>query len=199
MTTVSELRETGQRRRRADARRSIAAVLDAAVAVLGHQPDASVEEIAKAAGVSRQTIYAHYTSRDALLQAVTRHITAEVERELSGLDLNRRSAVDALGRWVDASWALLERYPVLLTPAIAGDGGDERERHEPIVGGLLRLLERGRRRREFDRTMPTTWHVAAIIGLGHAAGQEVMAGRMTAADAGAAFRRSVLRVCCARP
>lgn len=196
---MSELRETEQRRRRADARRSIAAVLDAAVVVLGHQPDASVEEIAKAAGVSRQTIYAHYPSRGALLQAVTRHITAEVERELSGLDLNRGSAADALGRWVDASWALLERYPVLLTAAVAGSGGDERERHEPIIGELRRLLERGCRRREFDRTMPTTWYLAAIIGLGHAAGQEVMAGRMTAADAGAAFRRSVLKVCRARP
>jgi hypothetical protein len=65
------------------------------------------------------------------------------------------------------------------------------------MGGLLRLIERGRRRREFDRAMPTTWFLAAIIGLGHAAGQEVSAGRMTPATAGAAFRESVLRVCCA--
>jgi hypothetical protein len=43
--------------------------------------------------------------------------------------------------------------------------------------------------------MPTTWYLAAIVGLGHAAGQEVIAGRMTAAEAGAAFRGSVLRVC----
>lgn len=42
--------------------------------------------------------------------------------------------------------------------------------------------------------MPTTWYVAAIIALGHAAGQEVTAGRMTAAQAGAAFRESALRV-----
>lgn len=155
-----------------------------------------MDEIAVAAGVSRQTVYAHYPSRDALLRAVTRHVTAEVARELDGLDLDHGSAIDALGRWVDASWALLERYPVLLTPAVAGsEGDDERERHEPVIGGLLRLIERGRRRREFDRAMPTTWYLAAIIGLGHAAGQEVTAGRMTPAKAGAAFRESVLRVC----
>jgi AcrR family transcriptional regulator len=193
---VSELREPGRRRQRADARRSIAAVLDASVALLGRRPDASMDEIATAAGVSRQTIYAHYPSRDALLQAVTRHITAEVARGLGDLDLDRGSAIDALGRWVDASWALLDRYPVLLTSAIiAPEGDDERERHEPLMGDLLRLIERGRRRREFDRTMPTTWYLAAIIGLGHAAGQEVIAGRMTPAKAGAAFRESVLRVC----
>jgi AcrR family transcriptional regulator len=196
LTTVSELLEPGRRRQRADARRSIAAVLDASVALLGRQPDASMDQIATAAGVSRQTIYAHYPSRNALLQAVTRHITAEVARELGNLDLDRGSAIDALGRWVDASWAMLERYPVLLTPAaVAPEGDDEPERHEPVVGGLLRLIERGRQRRDFDPTMPNTWYLAAIIGLGHAAGQEVITGRMTSAEAGAAFRESVLRVC----
>jgi AcrR family transcriptional regulator len=171
------------------------AVLDASIALLGRQPDASMDEIAKTAGVSRQTIYAHYPSRDALLHAVTRHLTAEVAHGLGGLDLDRGSAIDALGRWVDASWALLECYPVLLTPAMAASEGDERERHQPVIGGLLRLIERGRRRREFDRAMPATWYLAAIIGLGHAAGQEVTAGRMAPAKAGAAFRDSVLRVC----
>src|SRR5262245_46203438 len=197
---MSDLRESGQRRQRADAQRSIAAVLDASVTLPGRQPDASMEEIARTAGVSRQTIYAHYPSRDALLRAVTQHVTAEVVREIGGLDLDRGSAVDALGRWVDGSWALLERYPVLLTPAmLASTDDDEMRRHEPVIGGLLKLLERGRRRREFDRTKPITWYIAAIIGLGHAAGQEVLAGRMTPAEAGLAFRESVLRVCRAAP
>lgn len=155
-----------------------------------------MDEIAAAAGVSRQTVYAHYASRDALLRAVTLHVTAEVARALGDLDLERGSAMDALGRWIDASWAMLERYPVLLTPAIvAPEGDDEAERHEPLMRGLLQVIERGRRRREFDRAMPTTWYLAAIIGLGHAAGQEVIAGRMTPANAAAAFRTSVLRVC----
>ena len=46
---------------RADAERSIAAILDAAVQVLAARPDAGMGEIAKAAGVARQTVYAHFT------------------------------------------------------------------------------------------------------------------------------------------
>jgi AcrR family transcriptional regulator len=155
-----------------------------------------MEEIARAAGVSRQTIYAHYPSRDALLQAVTQHLATEAARHLDALDLDGGSAAHALGRWVDAAWTLMERYPVLLTPAIVASAeDDELGLHEPIIGGLIQLIERGRRDREFDPAMPTTWYLAAIIGLGHAAGQEVTAGRMTSAEAGAAFRESVLKLC----
>jgi AcrR family transcriptional regulator len=197
---VSELRRARPRRQRADAQRSVAAILDASVALLGKRPDASMDEIAAAAGVSRQTLYAHYSSRDTLLQAVSRHITAEVASGLAGLDLERGNAVDALGRWIDASWALVVRFPLLLSPAmVAPKGNDERERHKAIMDGLLHLIARGRRLREFDPAMPTTWYLAAIIGLGHAAGQEVTAGRMTSADAGRAFRESVLRICRNQP
>lgn len=199
LTTVSELPEPRRRRQRAEARRSAAAVLDAAVEVLGRHPDASMDEIATAAGVSRQTIYAHFPSRGALLQAVTEHVTAQVARGLGDLDPDQGSAVDALVRWADASWALLRRYPVLLTPAITSTPGDDLQRHEPVTADLLRIIKRGRRGGEFDQTLPDTWYLAAVIGLGHAAGQEVTAGRMTPAQAGTAFRTSVLQVCRASP
>ena len=58
------------RRQRSDARQSIAAVIDAAIRTLGDRPDASMDEIARAAGVTRQTVYAHFPSRDALIDAV---------------------------------------------------------------------------------------------------------------------------------
>ena len=67
---------TPPRSRRSDARRSIDAILNAARIVLGERSDASMEEIATAAGVTRQTVYAHFPSRDALIAALI-HAAAE--------------------------------------------------------------------------------------------------------------------------
>lgn len=194
MTTVSNI-SGSSRRRRADAERSSAAILQAAIELLARKPRAGMEEIAVAAGVARQTVYAHYPSRDRLLAAVMEYLTAEVVTAFDGLDPGHGSALDALGRWVDAAWGVVARFPVLLTEAVAAPPGDEYQRHLPISTRLIQILERGRRAGELDDQSSVSWLLSAIVGLGHAAGQEVAAGRMSMQAAGDAYRRSVLRLC----
>lgn len=63
--------DRGGRRRRADAERNIERIVQAATELLVAEPEAGLEEIAAAAGVSRSTIYRHLTSRDELVRAVT--------------------------------------------------------------------------------------------------------------------------------
>lgn len=61
------------RRQRADARRNRDAVLTAAQAAFAeHGPDASLDEIARGAGVGIGTVYRHFPTRQALLEAVFR-------------------------------------------------------------------------------------------------------------------------------
>lgn len=183
-------------RRRADAERNRAAILGAAVEVLGRRPDASTEEIAAAAGLTRQTVYAHYPSREALVGAVVDRITADVLTALDAVDVATGPAADALDRWLAACWALTMRYPMLLSPAVPPAPAEvEHERHRPVSDRLTAIVRRGRRTGEFDRRMPTAWLVAAILALGHAAGQEAGSGRMDPAAAGRAFRDGALRVC----
>lgn len=170
-------------------------MLEAAVRVLGQRPDASVEEVATAAGVTRQTVYAHYPSRRALLDAVMRKIADDFVAELADVAAASTSATAGLLRWLDTSWQILERYPLLTHPSVAVTSPEESyDNHRPIIEQLRQLIRKGQSSGEFDRDVSEEWLIAATIALGHAAGEEVAAGRLASEDAGAALRRSVLRL-----
>ncbi|GAA3041267.1 TetR/AcrR family transcriptional regulator [Streptosporangium longisporum] len=191
-----------RRRRRSDGERSAAAVLAAAVEVLGRQPDAKVEEIAAAAGVTRQTVYAHYPSRPLLVAAVVDHLTAETVAALDLADVDGRTATETLLSWLDVTWRMFDRYRLLLhssvTAADPADTAESDRQHATVAERLGRLIERGQAAGEFDGGLDPAWLVSATVALGHAAGGEVAAGRMTGAQASAALCHSVLRVYGAR-
>lgn len=70
---------------RSDALKNRAALLDAARAELNRDPDASIDAIASAAGLSRRSVYSHFPSREALVA------------ELASLGATRvAAAVDAI-------------------------------------------------------------------------------------------------------
>ena len=175
-------------------------MLDAATRVLGQRPEAPVDEIAALAGVSRQTVYAHFPSRQALLTAVVEQITATVVATIEAAGLERGSAMGALRRWLDTAWDLIDRYPLLLHPSLAtADPRPSQEQHAPILDQLARLVRRGQAGGEFDPRLSTGWLLAATVALGHAAGNEVAAGRMTSPAARAAFRDGIIRLYRAEP
>lgn len=193
LTSMSDLAPGTRRRRRSDADRNVALILAAATEILNGRPAAGVEEIAAAAGVSRQTVYAHFPSRDDLVSAVVGRITGEVVGAIADARLTEGPATEALIRFLDTAWQVLERNPLLLQLP-PNDPADEVDEHLPILAPLAGLVARGQAAGEFDSTLPAHWLLAATIALGHAAGGEVSAGRMTPQDAGFALRRSVLQV-----
>jgi AcrR family transcriptional regulator len=88
------------RRPRADAVRNRERVLEAAKAVFSAGgPDASLEAVARRAGVGIGTLYRHFPTREALFEAVYRR---EVEQlgELAEQLKNEAAPVDALRRWL---------------------------------------------------------------------------------------------------
>jgi AcrR family transcriptional regulator len=95
------------RRPRADAIRNRELVLEAAKAVFSAGgPDASLEAVAKRAGVGIGTLYRHFPTREALFEAVYRR---EVEQlaELADRLKSDPSPVDALRRWLRSNVELV--------------------------------------------------------------------------------------------
>jgi AcrR family transcriptional regulator len=184
------------RRRRSDARRSIDAILNAARTRLGERPDASMEDIATAAGVTRQTVYAHFPSRDALIATLIETARSGGLAALAAADLDTAPPPDALSRFLDISWGLVRRYPLLLDSAFNRaprlDGTDP---HLAVNTWLEELIRRGQRSGDFDRTQPAGWLAAAILGLGHIAAEQAAAGHLTTDEAATVLRHSTLRLC----
>jgi AcrR family transcriptional regulator len=182
-----------RRRQRADARRSIVAILDSATRVLSSQPEASVEDVAKAAGVSRQTVYAHFPSREALLDAVIKRAAAEATAAFDTASLDQAPPAQALIRLLDAGWQVAGRYPFLWhQPQVSP--GEDAERHGPIMDRLLAVIRRGQGSGDFDPGLSPEWLLAAGLALGRAAEDEVKGGRMTIEEATSAVHRSFLRL-----
>jgi AcrR family transcriptional regulator len=88
------------RRPRADAVRNRERVLEAAKAVFSAGgPDASLEAVARWAGVGIGTLYRHFPTREALFEAVYRREVQQLG-ELAEQLKNEAKPVDALRRWL---------------------------------------------------------------------------------------------------
>jgi len=181
-------------RRRSDARRSIDAIVNAARAVLGERPDASMEDIAITAGVTRQTVYAHFPSRDALIAALLQAAGAETVAAFDAARLDTAPPADALRQYLDISWDLVRRHPYLLGPALARNppGSDH---HPAGIARLEQIIRRGQRSGDFDRVLPAAWLAPGIVGLFRAAAEEAAASRLTPGKAAAMLLDSALRLC----
>jgi AcrR family transcriptional regulator len=102
------------RRGRADAERSVAAILDAALDALSSDPDASMAEIARRAGVVRATIYVHFPTRETLIDAVTDRAFAEAAEAISAAEPERGDPAEAMERFLRATWQILDRFHALV-------------------------------------------------------------------------------------
>src|ERR1043165_3217728 len=84
--------------RRADAERNTAAIIDAALEALADDPDASMAEIARRAGVVRATVYMHFPTRESLLDAVMEDAVGQVAEATRGAEPTQGEPEEALER-----------------------------------------------------------------------------------------------------
>src|SRR5258705_14004401 len=111
------------RRPRADAVRNRERVLEAAKAVFSAGgPDASLEAVARRAGVGIGTLYRHFPTREALFEAVYRREGQQLG-ELAEQLKSAAEPVDALRRWRRSNVEVVAtKTGMLAGAALAGHG-----------------------------------------------------------------------------
>jgi AcrR family transcriptional regulator len=146
---------------RADAARNVHRIVEVAARLLAENPNAGMADVAAGAGVGRATLYRHFPTREALMQAIRDQAVEDAERALAACRLDEGSATDALQRLCGAWLDVAERY-ALAEPRRS-------PRSHVLRDPLIALIERGQAAGEFSRELPPQW-------MAHAFGALLLAG-----------------------
>jgi AcrR family transcriptional regulator len=159
------------RKPRADSLRNRERLLKAATRVFGAGgPGASLEAVAKRAGVGIGTLYRHFPTREALFEAVYRREVEELGALAERLANEETSPVEALRQWLRANVQLIAtKKGMLAALALAADGRSDLYAYslERLAKAVDALLERSVAAGEMRADITAEDLLRALVGLSH--------------------------------
>jgi AcrR family transcriptional regulator len=176
--------ETGTRAVRADARRNYDRLLEVAVdAFAADGADVTLEGIAKTAGVGIGTLYRHFPTREALVEAAYRHELADLCDAVPGL-LQSLPPDEAARAWMDhfIDYMTTKRYMAEALRAVIASGGNPfAESRGRLISAITALLDAGVAAGTLRPDVEPDDVLVALSGVSLAAGepaQREQAGRL---------------------
>lgn len=168
---MTKKRSTTARKPRSDALRNRERILEVAKAAFTRQgANASLEEIAKQAGVGTGTLYRHFLSRDELIEGVYRNEVGKLAAAASQF-AEKKSPIEALRAWM----LLLVDYIAakhIIAPALNTVAGGPSRLHEGtrtmIQAAIDGLVKRAKRSGDLRRDLDSSDLLRALIGVSHA-------------------------------
>ncbi len=190
-------------RRRRDAEVNRHALLEAASRALLDDPDAGLDAVASAAGLSRRTVYGHFASRDVLVGAAAdhagEHVTAVVRRVRGGCATHEHP-LTTLARLEVALWRGVERYRLLGSLAARPEHRGRAVRHiEELRGYRLDLIQAGRACGDLAAALPVPVVVGLVQSVPIAVFDAVLQGELDPEGAARVDALTVLAVAGAAP
>lgn len=163
------------------------AIVEAAVHVWASDPNASLGDVARAAGVGRTTVHRHFADRGQLLAAVD-----EACREQFGEAARRArpesgEAMEALHRLCSEYLELGDYLALVIAdqPVIDSDDWDDSEDY------LVGLVERGHRDGSIDRSLSPTWVVTTLWVLIYASSSVLGSGQVSRREVTAMLEKTL--------
>ncbi|MER6205608.1 TetR family transcriptional regulator [Streptomyces sp. NPDC001073] len=168
---------------RSNARSNRERILATARRELGRNPDITLEELARASGVVRRTLFGHFPGREALLEALAEEaseaLRAALPAEPEPSGAGAESAERSYARFVLSMWTVGDRYRLLLALA-RRDLGVERvtEILSPARGAAATILDRGQREGVFHTQLSAAVLSAGLEAMSIALLEEVNSGAL---------------------
>lgn len=157
-------------------------VLRTAAALLTRKATATMDEVAKAAGISRATLHRQFAGRDALVRALETLGIAECEAALDAARPDEgpaRDAVHRLVREIEPSAGLLA---FLYTENQLFEGEEQNAGWARIDERIAALFRRGQQSGEFRIDLSAVWLTEALYGLLGSGAWAVAEGRVARND-----------------
>jgi len=192
-----------QQRRRRDAEANRDSLLDAALRALAEDPDAGLDAVARAAGLTRRTVYGHFPSREALVTALADRAgqaVADVVRVVRESRPDAEHPLTTLARLEVALWRSVERYRLLGRLATRPEHLEHVARHTGNVRAFrMELVEAGRACGALHTAMPCEVVARLVQAVPLTVFDAVVEGTLDAGDAARVTAVTALAVAGADP
>ncbi|MEU8628259.1 TetR/AcrR family transcriptional regulator [Streptomyces sp. NPDC048669] len=157
-------------------------VLRSAAALLTRKSTATMDEVAKAAGIGRATLHRHFAGRDALVRALENLGIQEFEAALDAAELDRGTSQEALRRFVAAVEPSAGLLSFLVSENQLFEGDELNDGWDRLDARVSAFFRRGQERGEFRIDLTPAWLTEALYGLIGTGAWAVQAGRVAAQD-----------------
>lgn len=157
-------------------------VLRSAAALLTRRATATMDEVARAAGISRATLHRHFAGRDALVRALEALGIAECEAAIDAARPDDGPAAEAVRRLVREMESAAGLLAFLYTENQLFEGEQQNEGWARIDARLTELFRRGQESGEFRIDLTPVWLTEALYGLLASGAWAVTEGRVARND-----------------
>lgn len=157
-------------------------VLRAAAALLTRKATATMDEVARAAGIGRATLHRHFAGRDALVRALEGLGLQELEAALDAARIDEGPEDEAVRRLVAAVEPVGPLLSFLVTENQLFEGDQQNEGWARIDARVSALFRRGQENGVFRIDLTPAWLTEAFYGLVGSGAWAVQDGRVAAKD-----------------
>lgn len=157
-------------------------VLRSAAALLTRKSTATMDEVARAAGIGRATLHRHFAGRDALVRALEELGIQEFEAALDAAGLDEGTSEEALRRLIAAVEPGAGLLSFLVTENQLFEGEQVNEGWSRLDARVAAFFRRGQERGEFRIDLTPAWLTEALYGLVSSGAWTVQTGRVASKD-----------------